>query len=138
MTFILISLHSAFYFNKPVFSNHLSYVTLFQCYIGRSHKTGFTKYLFKCYGFSSIFCYLPFSAQFSTPKDSRERSNSLTPLIDSQNKSNMSLPASDTSSSETKKKKRISLGSISKVFTRGRARRSIAVPTGTELEGTYL
>ena len=75
-----------------------------------------------------------FDAQFSTPKDSRERSNSLTPLIDSQNKSNMSLPASDTSSSETKKKKRISLGSISKVFTRGRARRSIAVPTGTELE----
>lgn len=74
-----------------------------------------------------------FDAQFGTPKDSRDRSNSLTPLIDSQNKSSISLPISETSS-ETKKKKRISLGSISKVFTRGRVRRSIAIPTGTELE----
>ena len=27
---------------KPVFSDHLSYVTLFQCYLGRSHETGLT------------------------------------------------------------------------------------------------
>jgi hypothetical protein len=27
---------------KPVFSNHLSYVTLFQCSHGRLHKTGLT------------------------------------------------------------------------------------------------
>ncbi|XP_071146106.1 kazrin-like isoform X2 [Mytilus edulis] len=74
-----------------------------------------------------------FDAQFGTPKELRDRSNSLTPLIDSQNKSSISLPISETSS-ETKKKKRISLGSLSKVFTRGRVRRSIAIPVGTELE----
>jgi hypothetical protein len=27
---------------KPVVSNHLSYVTIFQCTLGRSHKTGLT------------------------------------------------------------------------------------------------
>jgi len=27
---------------KPVFSNHLSYVTIFQFSLGRSHKTGLT------------------------------------------------------------------------------------------------
>ena len=27
---------------KPVFSDHLSYVTIFQCSIGGSHKTGLT------------------------------------------------------------------------------------------------
>jgi hypothetical protein len=27
---------------KPVFSDHLFYVTLFQCFPGRSHKTGLT------------------------------------------------------------------------------------------------
>ena len=29
---------------KPVLSVHLSYVTLFQCSLGRSHKTGLTVY----------------------------------------------------------------------------------------------
>ena len=31
---------------KPVFSDHLSYVTLFQSSQGRSHKTGLTVELF--------------------------------------------------------------------------------------------
>jgi len=31
---------------KPVLSDHLSYVTLCQCSIGMSHKTGFTIYHF--------------------------------------------------------------------------------------------
>jgi hypothetical protein len=34
---------------KPVFSDHLSYVTLFQCSLERSHKTGLTVYLFYNY-----------------------------------------------------------------------------------------
>jgi hypothetical protein len=28
--------------NKPVLSDHLSYLTLFHCSLGRSHKTGLT------------------------------------------------------------------------------------------------
>jgi hypothetical protein len=31
---------------KPVFSDRLSYVTLFQCSLGRPHKTGFTAHFF--------------------------------------------------------------------------------------------
>ena len=31
---------------KPVFSDHLSYVTLFQCSLGRSHKTGLTRRIY--------------------------------------------------------------------------------------------
>jgi hypothetical protein len=42
VTLILISLHSTLHI-KPLFSDRLSYVTLFQCSLGRSHKTGFTK-----------------------------------------------------------------------------------------------
>ena len=33
-----------FILNKPVFSGHLPDVTLFQCYLGWSHKIGFTVY----------------------------------------------------------------------------------------------
>ena len=44
MTLILISHHSAFFILhfviKPVYSNHMSYMTLFQCSLGRSYKTG--------------------------------------------------------------------------------------------------
>jgi hypothetical protein len=29
---------------KPALSDHLSYVTLFQCSLGRSHKTGLTRF----------------------------------------------------------------------------------------------
>lgn len=37
---------------------------------------------------------------------------------------------------EQRKKKRISLGSISKVFSRGKTRRSLAMPTG-ETDGWF-
>ena len=33
---------------KPVFSDHLSYVTLFQCFLERSHKTALTVYTIHC------------------------------------------------------------------------------------------
>ena len=34
-----------FILNKPVYSDHLSYVTIFQCSLWRSHKAGLTVYL---------------------------------------------------------------------------------------------
>ena len=49
----LISVH--FILIKPVFSDHLSYVTLFQCSLGRSHKTRLTVYVL---GHSRVLCIL--------------------------------------------------------------------------------
>ena len=42
VTLMLISLHNHFLSIKPVSSDHLSYVTIFHCSLGRSHKTGLT------------------------------------------------------------------------------------------------
>ncbi|KAK3104519.1 hypothetical protein FSP39_003916 [Pinctada imbricata] len=81
-----------------------------------------------------------FEVSSSTPKLSRKdrtRSSSLTPLINDDSCAKLqSSPELNTSgSSEQKKKhKRISLGSLSKVFTRGKVRRSIAIPDGTDLD----
>ncbi|XP_021363471.1 kazrin-like isoform X2 [Mizuhopecten yessoensis] len=69
-----------------------------------------------------------------TPNNkTRERSNSLTPLLDS---SDFSPSSQDVTESpvDSKKKKRISLNSISRVFSRGRVRRSIALPTDADLD----
>lgn len=71
----------------------------------------------------------------STPKISKKHDNSYTPLnqfIENNDNldANKSADSIDTtSSSETRKKKRISLSSsISKVFSRGKSRRSLTLP----------
>ena len=45
---------------KPILSDHLFYVTIFHCSLGRSHKTGLTviKELMKAKITVSIECYL--------------------------------------------------------------------------------
>jgi hypothetical protein len=42
VTLILFPLTVHFISIKPVLSDHLSYVAIFHCSIGRSHKTGLT------------------------------------------------------------------------------------------------
>ncbi|KAL3861124.1 hypothetical protein ACJMK2_007193 [Sinanodonta woodiana] len=70
-----------------------------------------------------------FKVPSSTPKndDNCERKGSLTPLMQLLENDPVHKTSHDTSI-DSKKKKRISLGSISKMFTRGRSRRSLALP----------
>jgi hypothetical protein len=42
---VLFSFTVHFISIKPVLNGHLSYVTIFHCYLGRSYKTGLTVYL---------------------------------------------------------------------------------------------
>ena len=51
----VISLHSAFLSIKPVLSNYLSYVTIFHCSFGRSHKIGLTVHLTKYFSQYKLF-----------------------------------------------------------------------------------
>lgn len=79
--------------------------------------------------------HVPTSTPKSSNDSSRDGSNSLTPLLqlmeDKKAVSDRSLNISEASSgSQKKKKKRLSLSSsLSKVFSRGKARRSIALTT---------
>ena len=86
---------------------------------------------------------VPTSTPKSSNNNSNDGSNSLTPLIqlleDKKDASNRSLNVSEASTgSQKKKKKRISLtSSLSKVFSRGKARRSIAL-SQTDADGNNL
>ena len=94
--------------------------------------------------FSFKFDTIAISVPTSTPKISNrhDADNSFTPLntfLDNNNDltdSNKTGEILDTSL-EQRKKKRISLGSISKVFSRGKTRRSLAMPC-EETDGTIL
>ena len=91
-----------------------------------------------------MFCI--FSVPTSTPKSSdtsHDCSMGMTPLLqlieDRKAASDRSLNVSEASSgSQKKKKKRLSLSSsLSKIFSRGKARRSIAL-TQTDSDGNFL
>ena len=74
----------------------------------------------------------------STPKLSKkhDKNNSFTPLnhyleqhADINDNNNKSGDTLNSSTDSTRKKKRISLGSISRVFSRNKTRRSLAMPS---------
>jgi hypothetical protein len=44
---------------KPLLSDHLSYVTIFHCSLGRSHKTGLTSFLDTVVWLAHVKGYLP-------------------------------------------------------------------------------
>lgn len=77
------------------------------------------------------------SVPTSTPIE--DKSTTLTPFLSllnySANNSGTAPEDHLDNSGESKRKKRRSFGSLSKVFSIGRTRRSIAVPTNLDLEG---